>query len=89
MNNCRTRASKIRVQKQYGNAHKEVRRSVRTDKRVYIGSLAKAAEEAAAKRNIKDLYIELHKKAGRKASACTELGEGQIREAFDYSRRTT
>ena len=65
LNNCRTIASKIRVQEQYGNAHKEVRRSVRGDKGVYIDSLARAAEEAAEKRKIKDLYSYTRRMAGK------------------------
>ena len=48
--NCRTRAVKARAQDAYGGAHREIRRSVRRDK-------AKIAEEAAEKRNMKDLYI--------------------------------
>ena len=55
---------KARVQEAYGGAHREVRRSVRRDKRVYINNLAKAAEEAAEKRNMKDLYSCAKKLAG-------------------------
>jgi hypothetical protein len=41
---------------EYNKAHKEVRQSVRKDRRTYIESLAAQAEEAANMRNMKDLY---------------------------------
>ena len=53
----RTRASKAAAQAEYTEAHKEVKRSVKKDKRDYIDSLAQQAEEAAYHGNMKDLYM--------------------------------
>jgi hypothetical protein len=55
--NCsRTRKEKATAQAEYNKAHKEVRQSVRKDRRTYIENLAAQAEEAANMRNMKDLY---------------------------------
>ena len=55
--NCsRTRKEKATAQTEYNKAHKEVRQSVRKDRRTYIENLAAQAEEAANMRNMKDLY---------------------------------
>jgi hypothetical protein len=50
--NCsRTRKEKATAQTEYNKAHKEVRQSVRKDRRTYIENLAPQAEEAANMRN--------------------------------------
>ena len=55
--NCsRTRKEKATAQAEYNKAHKEVKQSVRKDRRTYIENLAAQAEEAANMRNMKDLY---------------------------------
>jgi hypothetical protein len=55
--NCsRTRKEKATAQAEYNKAHKEVRQSVRKDRRTYIENLAAQAEEAANMTNMKDLY---------------------------------
>ena len=55
MNNSSTRAEKVRTQKEYADANKEVKRNIKTDKKNYINSLAKEAEEAACSGNMKQL----------------------------------
>ena len=65
VNNSRTRAEKAQAQKDYDFAHKEARKSARKDKRCYIENLAKEAEDAAAKGNVKDLYYTTRKLAGK------------------------
>ncbi|XP_022796524.1 uncharacterized protein LOC111334977 [Stylophora pistillata] len=65
VNNSRTRAEKSQAQKEYDAAHKEARKSSRKDKRCYIENLAKEAEDAAAKGNMKDLYYTTRKVAGK------------------------
>jgi hypothetical protein len=63
--NCRrTRKEKATAQAEYNKAHKEVRQSVRKDRRTYIDNLAVQAEEAANMRNMKDLYDTTKKLAG-------------------------
>ena len=65
VNESRTRASKAAAQADYTEAHKEVKRSVKKDKRDYIDSLAQEADEAAYHGNMKDLYITTKKLAGK------------------------
>lgn len=56
VNNSRTRAAKARAQEEYSEANREVKRSIRADKRAYIDSLAADAEKAAGSSNMKQLY---------------------------------
>ena len=65
VNNSRTRAEKQHAQEEYSEAHREVRRSIRNDRRNYIEGLAQEAEEAAAARNMKDLYDTTKKLCGK------------------------
>ena len=58
VNNSCTRAEKVRAQKEYADANKEVKINIKTltDKKNYINSLAKEAEEATYSGNMKQLY---------------------------------
>ena len=49
----------------YTEAHKEVRRSVKKDKREYYEHLADKAEQAAKSGNMKELYDTTRKLAGK------------------------
>ena len=53
------------AQEKYANTNKEVKMSIRADKRNYIDNLAKEAEEAAAKGNMRDLFDNTKKLAGK------------------------
>ena len=65
INSSRTRKEKATAQTEYtGKAHKEVRQSVRKNRRTYIENLAAQAEEAANMRNMNDLYDTTKKLAG-------------------------
>ena len=66
LNNSKTRASKQEATKRYNEANKAVKTSARQDKRRYIETLAKEAEEAAGQRNMKALYDTTRKLAGKK-----------------------
>ena len=57
LNMGRTRAAKARAQEEYSAADKEVKRSVKKDKKNYVDNLATQAEEAAGQGNLKDLYF--------------------------------
>ncbi|KAL5013914.1 hypothetical protein ScPMuIL_008184, partial [Solemya velum] len=57
LNMSRTRAEKTKAQEKYTAANKEVKKSVKKDKRDYIDDLARQAEEAAGQKNLKDLYL--------------------------------
>ena len=64
VNNSRTRAEKASAQREYNRCHKEVRQSIRRDKRSQVERLAKEAELAAAQRNMKELYNITRKLSG-------------------------
>ena len=61
----RTWASKAKAHGEYSAANREVKRSIRKDKRDYIDNLAKQAEEAAGQGNLKHLYMITKKLAGK------------------------
>jgi len=56
LNKARTSSQKVRAHAEYAEANKDVKRSVRNDKRRYIEDLAKEAETAASQHNMKTLY---------------------------------
>lgn len=56
VNNSRTRAATARAQEEYSEANREVKRSIRVDKRAYIDSLTAEEEKAAGSSNMKQLY---------------------------------
>lgn len=64
-NRNHTRAAKALAKQQYSQSQKEVRRSVRQDKHRYTEDLAKQAQEAAAQRNMRELYETTKKLAGK------------------------
>ena len=61
----RTRAAKATAKKEHTAANREVRKSVKTDKRDFVEGLAEEAERAAASRNMKQLYDTTRKLAGK------------------------
>ena len=65
LNMGRTRSAKTRAQEEYSAADKEVKRSVKKDKKNYVDSLAAQAEEAAGQGNLKDLYMITKKLANK------------------------
>ena len=65
LNNCRTRAAKARAQEEYKAVDREVKRSIKKDKRDYIDDLARQAETAAGQGNLRDLYLVTKKLTGK------------------------
>jgi len=65
LNMSRTRTAKARAQADYTTADREVKRSIKKDKRDYIEDLASQAESAAIQGNSKDLYMTTKKLAGK------------------------
>ena len=57
LNNSRTRAAKARAQREYTAVNREVKRSIKKDKRDFIDDLARQAETAAGQGNLRDLYL--------------------------------
>ncbi|VDO77426.1 unnamed protein product [Schistosoma curassoni] len=47
INNSRTRAQKVQTQTEYIEANKQVKKSIRVDKRKYVEELATTVENAA------------------------------------------
>ena len=64
LNNSRTRSTKAAAHEQYTVANRAVKKSVKTDKVNFTDSLAKEAEDAAARGNMKQLYDTTRKLAG-------------------------
>ena len=65
LNSSRTRAAKARAQEVYTAADREVKRSIKKDKRDYIDDLARQAETAAGLGNLRDLYLVTRKLTGK------------------------
>ena len=65
VNSSRTRAAKVIAQKEHTAANREVKKSVKTDKRNFVEGLAQETEKAAASRNMKQLYDTTRKLAGK------------------------
>ena len=56
INNSKTSGAKTEAHRLYTEANKEVKRSVKRDKKDFVERLAGQAEEAAGQRNLKELY---------------------------------
>ena len=80
VNASRTRATKAAAQAEYTEVHKEVRRSVKKDKREYYEDMADKAEQAAHYGNLKELYDLTKKLAGKysKPERPIKDNQGQI-----------
>ena len=65
LNNSRTRAAKARTQEEYTAVDREVKRSIRKDKRDYIDDLARQADIDARQGNLRDLYMVTKKLTGK------------------------
>ena len=65
LDNSRTRAAKARAQEECTAVNREVKRSVKKDKRDYIDDLARQAETAAGQENMRDLYLVTKKLTGK------------------------
>ncbi|VDP02852.1 unnamed protein product, partial [Schistosoma margrebowiei] len=62
----RTRAEKAKAQAEYTEVNKQVKSSIRTDKRNYVEDLAMTAENAARERNMRQLYDITKKLSGNR-----------------------
>ncbi|VDP50043.1 unnamed protein product [Schistosoma margrebowiei] len=65
INNSRTRAEKVQAQAEYIEANKQVKRSIRADKKKYVEELATTAEKAARQGNMKQLHDTTKKLSGK------------------------
>ena len=76
--------AKREVQKEYTESHKEVKKSIKQDKRKYVDNLAQQAEEAAGKRNMKEVHDITRKLADNR-----QTSEGQERDNAYQPKRPT
>ena len=65
LNNSRTRTEKAKASAEYTEANKEVKRSIKSDKKNYIEGLASEAEDAAYHGNTRELYSAIKKLSGK------------------------
>ncbi|VDO59925.1 unnamed protein product [Schistosoma margrebowiei] len=80
INTSRTRAEKAKAQAEYTEVNKQVKRSIRTDKRNYVEDLATMAEKAAREGNMRQLYDITKRLSGncRKAERPVKSKEGEV-----------
>ncbi|VDO75828.1 unnamed protein product [Schistosoma margrebowiei] len=80
INISRTRSEKAKAQAEYTIVNKQVKKSIRTDKRKYVEDLAKTAEKAAREANMRQLYDITKKLFGnrRKPERPVKSKEGEV-----------
>ncbi|VDP45926.1 unnamed protein product [Schistosoma margrebowiei] len=80
INTSRTRAAKAKAQAEYTVVNKQVKKSIRTDKRKYVEDLATTAEKAAREGNMRQLYDITKKLSGnrRKPERPLTSKEGEV-----------
>ncbi|VDP39646.1 unnamed protein product [Schistosoma margrebowiei] len=80
INTSRTRAEKAKAQAEYTEVNKQVKRSIRTDKRKYVEDLATMAEKAEREGNMRQLYDITKKLSGncRKPKRSVKSKEGEV-----------
>ena len=61
----RTRAAKAKAQEEHTAVDREVKRSIKKEKRDYVDDLARQAETAAGQGNLRDLYLVTKKLMGK------------------------
>ncbi|VDP56153.1 unnamed protein product [Schistosoma margrebowiei] len=66
INTSRTRAEKVKAKAEYTEVNKQVKRSIRIDKRKYVEDLATTAEKAAREGNMRQLYDTTKKLSGNR-----------------------
>ncbi|VDO59540.1 unnamed protein product [Schistosoma margrebowiei] len=80
INTSRTRAEKAKAQAEYTEVNKQVKRSIRTDKRKYVEDLSTTAEKAAREGNMRQLYDITKKFSGnrRKPERPVKSKKGEV-----------
>ncbi|VDP82912.1 unnamed protein product [Schistosoma curassoni] len=79
INTSRTRAEKAKAQVEYTEVNKQVKRSIRNDKRKYV-DLATTAKKAAREGNMRQLYDTTKRLSGnhRKPERPVKSKEGKV-----------
>ena len=78
INNSKTRATKAAAQQKYNEKNKEVKSSIKKDRKNFIDNLAKEAEDAASKMNMKEVYNITGKLA---------RGQNEYEESLQHTRK--
>ncbi|VDP17492.1 unnamed protein product [Schistosoma margrebowiei] len=80
INTSRTRAEKAKAQAEYTVVSKQVKKSIKTDKRKYVEDLAKTEEKVAREGNMRQLYDITKKPSGnrRKPERPVKSKEGEV-----------
>ncbi|VDO99705.1 unnamed protein product [Schistosoma curassoni] len=80
INTSRTKAERAKAQAEYTEVNKQVKRSIRTDKRKYVEDLVAMAEKAAREGNMRQLYDTAKKHSGnrRKPGRPVKSKEGEV-----------
>ncbi|VDP62681.1 unnamed protein product [Schistosoma curassoni] len=80
INTSRTRSEKAKVQAEYTEVNRQVKRSIRTDKRKYVEDLLTMGEKTAIEGNMRQLYDTSKKLAGNycKPKRPVESKEGKV-----------
>ncbi|VDP45384.1 unnamed protein product [Schistosoma margrebowiei] len=80
INTSRTSGEKAKAQAEYTDVNKQVKSSIRTDKRKYVEDLATTAEKAAREEDMRQLYDVTKKLSGnrRKPERSVKSGEGKV-----------
>ncbi|VDP40423.1 unnamed protein product [Schistosoma curassoni] len=80
INTSRTRAGKAKAQAEHTEVNKQVKRSIRTDKRKYVEDLAMTVEKTTREGNMRELYDTTKKLSGnhRKPGQPVEIKEGKV-----------
>ncbi|VDO55038.1 unnamed protein product [Schistosoma margrebowiei] len=69
INTSRTKAEKAKAQAEYTVVNKQVKKSIRTDKRKYVKDLATTAQKAAREGNMRQLYDTTKKLSGNRRNS--------------------
>ncbi|VDP52236.1 unnamed protein product [Schistosoma margrebowiei] len=90
INTSRTREEKAKAQAEYTVVNKQVKRSIRTDKRKYVEDLAKTAEKAAREGNMRQLFDITKKLSGnrRKPERPVKSKEGEVITNFEEQQNS-
>ncbi|VDP35718.1 unnamed protein product, partial [Schistosoma margrebowiei] len=88
INTSRTRAEKAKAQAEYTEVNKQVKRSIRTDKRKYVEDLATTVEKAAREGNMRQLYDTTKNLSGnhRKPERPVKSKEGKVMTNIEEQR---
>ncbi|VDP48636.1 unnamed protein product [Schistosoma mattheei] len=80
INTSRTRTEKTKAQAEYTELNKQMKRSIRTDKRKYVEDIAMTTEKAVKEGNMRQLYDTTKKLSGnyRKPERPVEIKESKV-----------